>query len=206
MLIGHFLSLPLFRFVAANGISTVVLDRDPGQIENMRKVGFRSYYGDATRGSLLEAAGVEQAALFIVAIDEPGQAVLLVRELKRRCPQLRVLARAFDRGHHYQLRDAGADHVLQETHHSALELGTEALRSSGFSNARALQLRDTFEAVEREGHRKLYAAWQDTTEGERSVHSYRDLYMQLNEVMRDAMTDAESPVPAYEEPPEGRSG
>lgn len=193
------------RLLTANGIPTVVLDRDPGQIENMRQVGFRSYYGDATRGSLLEAAGVEAAALFVVAIDQPGQAVLLVRELKRRCPELRILARAFDRGHHYQLRDAGADHVIQETHYSALEVGVEALRSSGFSEAKAQQVRDTFEGIERNGHRKLYAAWGDTSEGERSVHNYRELYMQLNEVMRDAMTEAgrpdlESPAPVSDSP------
>ncbi len=188
------------RLLTANGVPTVVLDRDPVQIENMRRVGFKSFYGDATRGSLLEAAGIEQAELFVVAIDQPEQAVLLVHELKRRCPGLRVLARAFDRGHHYRLRDAGADYVIHETHNSALELGTEALRYCGIGPARARAMQETFEELEREGHETLYAAWLDTSEGERSVHNYGDLYMKLNAQMREKMSEVAEHESAAKKP------
>ena len=49
-------------------------------------------------------------------------------------------------------------------------------------------MQETFEVHERKGHETLYTAWRETSEGERSVHNYRDLYMQLNAVMREEMS------------------
>lgn len=63
------------RFLRGNGVPTVVLDRTPQQIDNMRRVGIKSYYGDATRPELLEAAGIDEAALFVLAIDDQEQGI-----------------------------------------------------------------------------------------------------------------------------------
>jgi voltage-gated potassium channel Kch len=82
------------RILRANDIATVVLDRTPQQIDNMREVKIKSYYGDATRPDLLHAAGIEDAALFVVAIDDQEQAIELTRYLKHAHPNLKVLARA----------------------------------------------------------------------------------------------------------------
>ena len=60
------------RLLRANGIHTVVLDREPGQVENMRQIKIQSFYGDASRPDLLHTAGVDEASLFVVAIDERG--------------------------------------------------------------------------------------------------------------------------------------
>ena len=187
------------RLLTANKVPTVVLDRDVGQIENMRAVGFKSYYGDATRHDLLHTAGVARACMFVVAIDEPELAVSLVRELRHSHPKLRILARAYDRGHLYSLRDAGADYVIIETHYSALEMASQALQVYGFSAQRASKQRGAFEQVEADGHKTLYEAWQASTEGERAAHDYRDLYLQLHQAMNDIM-QAE---PGHESEPAG---
>lgn len=177
------------RLLKANQVPTVVLDRDVGQIENMRRVGFKTYYGDATRVNLLHTAGVGNAQLFVVAIDEPELATHLVRELKQLYPQLRVLARAYDRAHRYNLQDAGADWVVIETYHSALSMGAEALRSSGFTAARSEQLSKAFDEVECSGHVTLYEAWRQGSEGERAISNYLDMYMQLHQVLEESMKD-----------------
>jgi len=175
------------RLLRANGIATVVLDREPAQIENMREVKIRSFYGDATRPDLLHAAGIEQASLFVLAIDDRAQAVVLVEHLKQAHPHLRVLARAFDRGHLYELRDAGADYTVLETYHSALAMGTEVLRSLDYHPFRAEQLRVAFDELEHRGREALYAAWQQKSEGERYGTSYQQLYIELEEILSTAM-------------------
>jgi voltage-gated potassium channel Kch len=175
------------RLLRANDVPTVVLDREPAQIENMRQIRIRSFYGDATRPDLLHSAGVEQARLFVVAIDDREQAVGLVRHLKHAHPELHVLARAYDRGHHYALRDAGADYIVNETYHSALVLGAEALKTLGFHPFRAEKLRVAFDQQEHEGRESLYEAWRAKSEGERYGTGYQELYIQLEEALSGIM-------------------
>ena len=154
----------------------------------------RSWFGDATRSDLLHSAGIDEAALFVVAIDEPDQAVGIVEHLKSRHPHLRVLARAFDRGHEYRLREAGADYAVRETFRSALEIGTRALRDLGVHPFKAEQLRATFEAAEEDVRDDLYAAWRRRPEGERMGRDHHQLFMQLDAAMADAMrTDRDDP-------------
>lgn len=175
------------RLLTSYGIETVVLDRQPGQIENMRELRIRSYFGDASRPDLLHSAGIESAALLVLAIDEQEQAVELVRHLKHRHPQLKILARAYDRGHHYRLRDAGADYIVSETFHSALALGNEVLRELGVHPFRAEQLKNAFCRAETAGHDQLYSTWREMDEGEKMSRDYLQLFIQLNEAMTEVM-------------------
>ena len=175
------------RLLKANDVPTVVLDRDVGQLENMAKVGFKSYYGDVTRPELMHTAGAEQAQLLVVAIDEQEAAVHLVHAMRQEYPQMTILARAFDRNHCYSLRHAGADYVVIETHHSALALGAEALKAQGIHPFRAQQLKASFDEVEMRGHEDMYATWREESDGERASTSYHERYMQLHEVLNDIM-------------------
>ncbi len=165
----------------------MVLDRQPGQIENMRRIKLRSYFGDATRSDLLHSAGVDKASLFVVAIDDREQAVDLVHHLKQRHPELKVLARAYDRGHNYRLQDAGADYVVSETFHSALVMGAEVLRMLGYHPFRAHSVRTAFDKVERAGHEELYQMWRKGDEAEKMNNDYLAMFMQLDEAMRETM-------------------
>src|SRR6476646_8666093 len=66
------------RVLYANQIRATVLDHDPDQIEQLRKFGFKVYYGDATRLDLLEAAGARKARLLVNAIDDVEDSLALV--------------------------------------------------------------------------------------------------------------------------------
>ena len=171
------------RMLRANGVRTVVLDRDPQQIDNMREVRMQSYYGDATRFDLLHAAGIDEAALFVVAIDEQEQAIELVKQLRHAYPQLKILARAYDRGHLYALREAGADWVVSETYHSALQTAKQALCSLDYHPFRATKLTDAFDEAEMRGRDQLYEAWLQKDEGERFGRDFRALYLELEEAL-----------------------
>ncbi len=174
------------RLLVANNVETVVLDHDAGQVDNLRKLDIRSYFGDATRPDLLETAGVAEADLFVIAIDDRERAVELTKYLKRRYPRLAILARAFDQVHYYQLKAAGADHIIKETYQAALDLGGEALGRLGFHPFRVEQLKQAFVATEREMVDALYDNWLSSSDtGMRP--GFRELFMQQEAAIRKAM-------------------
>ncbi|MEI9889962.1 MAG: NAD-binding protein [Caulobacteraceae bacterium] len=114
------------RLLTANGFSTVVLDSSIEQVETLRRFGRRVHYGDATRLDLLRQAGAAKAKLLVVAIDERDQASQLVESARAAFPNLKIMARAWDRRHAYDLLRNGADAVERETFESALRLGSAA--------------------------------------------------------------------------------
>jgi glutathione-regulated potassium-efflux system ancillary protein KefC/glutathione-regulated potassium-efflux system protein KefB len=119
------------RVLQANGCRTVVLDHDAEQIEALRKYGFRVFYGDASRLDLLEAAGAAQAKVFVLAIDDREKALEITATVQRQFPHLRILARAFDRVHAYELLNAGVHAAYREVFGSSVDLAREALTALG---------------------------------------------------------------------------
>lgn len=195
------------RLLRANNIPIVVLDHEIEQIENVRRINIKSFFGDASRPELLETAGIEQARLLVVAIDDRDRTVRVVEHVKKFYPGVWVLARAFDRGHSYQLRKAGADDVVSETYHSALELGGHALTAMGVHPLRAKQMTWAFVENEEAHEDELFEAWQEIEEGISFSPRYGELFMKLEEALSSAMQkDWEEPrkedVPIWTPPVE----
>ncbi|MEM6324174.1 MAG: cation:proton antiporter, partial [Pseudomonadota bacterium] len=69
------------RMLLGAGYKTVVLDHNSAQLEMMRTFKIKAFYGDASRPDLLVAAGIENARLLVVAIDDRDQATELVRHV-----------------------------------------------------------------------------------------------------------------------------
>ncbi|WP_273429568.1 monovalent cation:proton antiporter-2 (CPA2) family protein [Marinobacter sp.] len=183
------------RLLRANNIPIVVLDHEIGQIENVRRINIKSFFGDASRPELLETAGIDDARLLVVAIDDRDRSVRIVEHVKQFYPGVWVLARAFDRGHSYQLRKAGADDVVSETYHSALELGGHALTAMGVHPLRAKQMTWAFVDNEEAHEDELFEAWQEIEEGISFSPRYGELFMKLEEALSSAMQkDWEEPT------------
>lgn len=132
------------RLLFASGIRTTVLDHDPEQIELLRRFGFRIFYGDATRLDLLEAAGAARAKLLINAIDDVEESLELCELARAHFPRLRVLARARNVTHYFELRERGVTVIERETFESALALGRHALEQLGTPPYEARELSDRF--------------------------------------------------------------
>ncbi|MGP9497175.1 MULTISPECIES: monovalent cation:proton antiporter-2 (CPA2) family protein [unclassified Halomonas] len=175
------------RLLRANNIPMVVLDLELEQIENSRRINIKSYFGDASRSDLLERAGIESARLLVVAIDDRERAVQMTQHVKHYYPNVWVLARAFDRGHGYQLREAGADDVVSETYHSALELGGHALSAMGVHPMRAKQMTWSFVQNEEAHEDELFEAWKEIEGGISFSPRYGELFMKLEESLNSAM-------------------
>ncbi|MEL6224924.1 MAG: glutathione-regulated potassium-efflux system protein KefC [Cyanobacteria bacterium J06627_8] len=132
------------RLLSANGFRATVLDHDPSHIAMLRKFGHTVFYGDSSRIDLLRAAGAEEAKLFVIAIDEREKALHTIDLVKKHFPHLKILARAIDRRHAYELIHRGVDVIERETFESALHMGVEALRLLGVRAYRAHRAARTF--------------------------------------------------------------
>ena len=181
------------RLLKAEGIQTTLLDHDAGQIEMTGRFGYKVFYGDASRVELLQAAGAGKARLLVIAIDERQKAVQMVKSAQQHFPALRVLARAYDRSHAYELMEAGADVITRETFGSALIMGEEALKLLGYEDAQAYLVMRTFKRHDEAGLLKLYEIRGDE-------HAYslriRQHVENLEKVLQDDSEEAESHIKA----------
>ena len=132
------------RLLHANNIGTTILDSKPSQIDMVRRFGYKVFYGDASRIDLLHSAGADEAKLFILAIDDKDKALEIAETVKNQFPNLKILARAYDRRNSYELMNLGVEVIQRETFDSALELGASALKLLGFRNYQAHRAALTF--------------------------------------------------------------
>lgn len=125
------------RVLKAQGIGVSVLDLDPGQITQMRKLGLEPHFGDARREELLEIAGLAQARLLVVAVDDQDDGLDIVRAARARRPDIPVLLRVRDHRGAYQALGQGGIVPFRETFGTALEISRASLASLGWREARA---------------------------------------------------------------------
>jgi len=152
------------RMLVAAGVRTVVLDHEAGIVERMRHIGIQSFYGDASRPDLLHAAGIEDATVFVVAIDDRDRAVQLVEYVRRDYPKVHIIARAYDVNHLYLLRKAGADQALREVFESSLKTGAAVLRALGEHPFKVEKMRRAFRQHDEQGLEQLYELWDEHVE------------------------------------------
>ena len=186
------------RVLRANGFGTTVLDHDADQVETLGRFGLKSFYGDASRLELLQAAGAARARLFILAIDDEAKALEIIQTVQREFPQLKILARATSRQHAYEIIRLGVNQVYRETLGSALDLSVDALRELGMDERRAHRVAEIFREHDEANIREM-ASLQD--EGDAWVSIARKHVENLERALQSdaAMqpdASAETSVPA----------
>lgn len=137
------------RMLRGAGFTSTVIDFSSRQLDMLSKFGFRAYYGDATRPDLLHSAGLAEAKLFVVAIDNKEQITELVRYVKHTYPDVHVIARAVDRSHVYDLWAAGCRDIIRETYDSSLRMGRSAYEVLGATSEQAEEMKQAFDATDR---------------------------------------------------------
>ncbi|CAM5367249.1 monovalent cation:proton antiporter-2 (CPA2) family protein [Eoetvoesiella caeni] len=168
------------RLLIVNGFKTSTLDASAEQVELVRRFGRRVYYGDATRLDLLKASGAADAKLLIVAIDDRDQAETLVEIAARHFPNLKILARAYDRRHTYRLLEKGAHIVERETFEASLTLGAEALKFLGFKDFQAERAARLFRRHDENVFRALAPVWKDE---ERFIIASKETSDRMNDLL-----------------------
>lgn len=130
------------RFLRASGIETTILDNDSDRVDLLRKMGFKVFYGDATRLDILHSAGAASARILVVAIDDPTIGYRLAETVRKHFPRLEVIARARNNPDTYELLDLGLQRVYRDSLDTALRAAVDVLVLLGsrrFSATRAAQ-------------------------------------------------------------------
>ncbi|MBK1706434.1 monovalent cation:proton antiporter-2 (CPA2) family protein [Halochromatium glycolicum] len=149
------------RMLLASSVRTVVLDHEAAILDMLRQLGIKAYYGDASRPDLLQAAGIAEASVFVVAIDDRERAVQMVEYVRRNYPHVQIIARAFDVNHLYLLKQAGADVAVRELFDASTRVGSEALRRLGLHPFKVEKMEQTFRRHDAAGLAKLYEVWDE---------------------------------------------
>ncbi|MFH0130633.1 glutathione-regulated potassium-efflux system protein KefC [Variovorax sp. VaC1] len=120
------------RMLMSQGLRVTVLDHDADTVEGLRQFGFRVFYGDATRLDLLRTAGAGSAKAIVVAVDDIEQSLEIVDLVKENFPKARIIARARNVTHLFQLRDRGVTDVEREVFESSLRSARSTLEALGW--------------------------------------------------------------------------
>lgn len=128
---GHFGST-IGRLLRVYGVEATILDYDSNRVDLSRKFGFKVYYGDATRLDLLESAGIAQADILIVAIDQPDATFHLVKLVRKKYPNVKIMVRARNRYDAYELLNLGVEDIYRESLDTSVKLAGDVLSQMGF--------------------------------------------------------------------------
>jgi len=153
---GHFGST-IGRFLRANKVEAVILDHDSDRVSLLRRMGFRVYYGDATRLDLLQAAGAENARILIAAIDPPEVNQELIATARKNFPNLHIMARARSRMDAYELIDMGLNDIYRESLHTSVKLAVDVLGMLGQRSYTATRQGQKFMKYDEEAIRDMAA-------------------------------------------------
>jgi monovalent cation:proton antiporter-2 (CPA2) family protein len=122
------------------GLSYVAIEQRPKLVSMGRQQGFAVYYGNADDADVLESAGVSQADLLVVAIDNADVVEQLVIDIRRLYPALPIFARGHSRSRCRHLLKLGASGVVSENLEASLQLSRFALEAAGIEEERVEQL------------------------------------------------------------------
>ena len=187
------------RLLVSNGFKATILDNNASHIEVTRGYGNKVYYGDASRIDLLEMAGASSARLMIIAIEGREKINELVATLHKNFPNLRLLVRAENRTHAFELLKLGVPEsdIYRVTFGTSLELGRDALRHLGYNGYRAQRAALLFKKHDNEIMKDLHEVYFQDFKGFQSTTLSRE--QELNELFAADIKDAEEhPDQAWE--------
>ena len=115
------------RFLRSEHKDFVALDYDPERIQDATKTDSSVHYGDARRGDLLRAVGLDRARLLVIAVDNTEVAMSVLKEARLITAEVPILVRTRDDSLLTELKAAGATEVVPELLESSLMLASHAL-------------------------------------------------------------------------------
>ncbi|MCU0403700.1 MAG: monovalent cation:proton antiporter-2 (CPA2) family protein [Chitinophagaceae bacterium] len=182
---GHF-GNTIGRFLRAHHIETTILDHDSDRVDLLRKLGFKVYYGDATRIDLLSSAGAHKAKIIIIAIDDADKRLAMIETVKKHFPNLRMLVRATNRFDAYDQMNAGMMHVYRETLDTALRCGVDTLRFLGYRSYHAQRAARKFLRQDEYNLKKLSAI----RDNNQYIHTAKELIEELERTLQEDLKNA----------------
>ncbi len=181
------------RALTAAGFDTTVVDYSSEQLALIRSFRMEVHFGDATRPDLLHAAGIENASVLVVAIDDKNSITQLVNYVQKHYPKVHVVARAVDRMHVYELWDVGCRNIVRETYDSSLRATRYALEGLGIETDKAVEMMKSFDEVDRRWMVELAGLYDSNipvTENKAFMARHGETFDDWRKEMREKMTSA----------------
>lgn len=135
------------QLLLARGVEVIAIDSDPELIDVSRLFGSRVYFGDGRRVDILRAAGAEGADALVLALDGQWSPAETLAPIRAAFPELRIVARAYDRVHLIELLKAEVDVAEREMFDGSIALGRKTLELLGTES-------ETITAIEAEFRRR----------------------------------------------------
>ncbi|MCP1773067.1 glutathione-regulated potassium-efflux system protein KefB [Neisseria perflava] len=140
------------QVLAASGYHLTLIDLDEEIVSGFSDVlGIKTYFGDASRPELLINAGIESAKMLVVAIDNPEKALQIVEFAQKLNPDIKIVARAYDRVETYKLYRVGVQEIVRKTFDSAVRSSKAALRGLGMPSELAEEVCALYFQLNRKG-------------------------------------------------------
>jgi glutathione-regulated potassium-efflux system protein KefB len=185
------------RVLRAKGIPFTALDISVEQVELVRRFGSTAFFGDASHPEVLEAAQVDKARAFVLAIDDVEASMMTAEHVKTRYPHVPIYARARNRTHAHRLLDLGVTALQRETFLSSLELTRQLLSGLGYSDRVATRMTETFKAHD---ERRLIEDYKHASNVEKLQEKARTDAVRLEKLFQeDAEEEAKAQAAAASE-------
>ena len=149
------------------------------------KIMCSSFYYYATKEKILLSAGIEEAKLFVAALDNREHQNSLVHHVAHNHPHCKIVARALDRHHVYELQNAGAHHVVRELFESSLEAGRLGLEALGMHPFLAERKARAFRTHDIRALAALKPAWDEAGADHNYINQVRSHAEELERVMNE---------------------
>jgi CPA2 family monovalent cation:H+ antiporter-2 len=154
---GHFGST-VGRLLKANKTPATILDRDSDRVKLLRSYGFKVYYGDATRIPTLRAAGIEDAEILVLCLDDADDNKFIADLVREHYPKVKIFVRAKNRIDAYDYLNNGIENIYRETLGTAVDMAVDLLNETGMRKYAARRLGQRFMAIDKASVRRLAKA------------------------------------------------
>lgn len=118
----------LARAAAAAGIPYIIFDLNPDTVARERKNGLPIFYGDAAQPEVLHLAGIEQARVLVIAINDPAAVRRMTRLSHEMNTNVHIIVRTRYVKEVEALLKLGADEVIPEEFETAVEIFHRVLK------------------------------------------------------------------------------
>ena len=111
------------------GVPALVIESDLHQAREISRQGTLALFGDAAYPGIIEAAGIERAAMVVVALPDMSATRAVVRNARQAHPTIPILARVAREEQEERVRQAGATAVVAPESAGAAMLLLESARA-----------------------------------------------------------------------------
>jgi CPA2 family monovalent cation:H+ antiporter-2 len=115
------------RAAKMTGIPYMIIEMSPDTIKQEREKGEPIFYGDAIHEEVLRHAGIKDATVVVVAINDPTATRGIIENVRKLTPRAHVIVRTRYLTEMQALYDLGANEVIPEEFETSVEIFSRVL-------------------------------------------------------------------------------